>query len=49
MKRLKKKANNALTYEMELALLNLVSTNDGSSLIDLYNEIDHDCIYIAQL
>ena len=31
MKRLKKKANNDLNYEMELALVNLVFTNDGSS------------------
>ena len=45
MKRLKKKANNDLNYEMELALVNLVFTNDGSSLIDMYNEIDNDCFY----
>ena len=45
MKRLKKKANNDLNYEMELALVNLVFTNDGSSLIELYNEIDNDCFY----
>ena len=45
MKRLKKKANNDLNYEMELALVNLVFTNDGSSLIDMYNEIDQDCFY----
>ena len=45
MKRLKKKANNDLNYEMELALVNLVFTNDGSSLIDIYNEIDQDCFY----
>ena len=45
MKRLKKKANNDLNYEMELALVNLVFTNDGSSLIDIYNEIDNDCFY----
>ena len=45
MKRLKKKANNDLNYEMELALVNLVFTNDGNSLIDMYNEIDNDCFY----
>ena len=45
MKRLKKKANNDLNYEMELALVNLVFTNDGSSLIDMYNEIGQDCFY----
>ena len=45
MKRLKKKANKDLNYEMELALVNLVFTNDGSSLIDMYNEIGQDCFY----
>ena len=49
MKRLKKKANNDLNYEMELALVNLVFTNDGSSLIDMYNEIDNDCIYNGEV
>ena len=49
MKRLKKKANNDLNYEMELALVNLVFTNDGSSLIDMYNEIDQDCIYNGEV
>ena len=49
MKRLKKKANNDLNYEMELALVNLVFTNDGSELIDMYNEIDNDCIYNGEV
>ena len=49
MKRLQKKANNDLNYEMELALVNLVFTNDGSSLIDMYNEIDNDCIYNGEV
>ena len=49
MKRLKKKANNDLNYEMELALVNLVFTNDGSSLIELYNEIDNDCFYNGEV
>ena len=49
MKRLKKKANNDLNYEMELALVNLVFTNDGSSLIELYNEIDQDCFYNGEV
>ena len=49
MKRLKKKANNDLNYEMELALVNLVFTNDGSSLIDIYNEIDNDCFYNGEV
>ena len=49
MKRLKKKANNDLNYEMELALVNLVFTNDGSSLIDMYNEIDNDCFYNGEV
>lgn len=49
MKRLKKKANNDLNYEMELALVNLVFTNDGSSLIDMYNEIDQDCFYNGEV
>lgn len=45
MKRLKKKANNELNYEIELALVDLVFSNDGSNLIELYNEIDQDCFY----
>ena len=49
MKRLKKKANNDLNHEMELALVNLVFTNDGSSLIELYNEIDNDCFYNGEV
>ena len=49
MKRLKKKANNDLNYEIELALVNLVFTNGGSSLIDMYNEIDNDCIYNGEV
>ena len=49
MKRLKKKANNDLNYEMELALVNLVFTNDGSELIDMYNEIDNDCFYNGEV
>ena len=49
MKRLKKKANNDLNYEMELALVNLVFTNDGNSLIDMYNEIDQDCFYNGEV
>ena len=49
MKRLKKKVNNDLNYEMELALVNLVFTNDGSSLIDMYNEIDNDCFYNGEV
>lgn len=49
MKRLKKKANNDLNYEMELALVNLVFTNDGSSLIDMYNEINNDCFYNGEV
>ena len=49
MKRLQKKANNDLNYEMELALVNLVFTNDGSSLIDMYNEIDQDCFYNGEV
>lgn len=45
MKRLKKKANNELNYEIEMALVDLVFSNDGSNLIELYNEIDQDCFY----
>lgn len=45
MKRLKKKANSELNYEIEMALVDLVFSNDGSNLIELYNEIDQDCFY----
>lgn len=45
MKRLKKKANSELNYEIELALVDLVFSNDGNNLIELYNEIDQDCFY----
>lgn len=49
MKRLKKKANNELNYEIELALVDLVFSNDGSNLIELYNEIDSDCMYNGEV
>lgn len=45
MKRLRKKANSELNYEIEIALVDLVFSNDGSNLIELYNEIDQDCFY----
>lgn len=45
MKRLKKKANNELNYEIEMALVDLVFSNDGSNLIELYDAIDQDCFY----
>lgn len=45
MKRLKKKANSELNYEIEMGLVDLVFSNDGSNLIELYNEIDQDCFY----
>lgn len=45
MKRLKKKANSELNYEIEMALVDLVFSNDGSNLIELYNEIEQDCFY----
>lgn len=45
MKRLKKKANSELNYEIEMGLVDLVFSNDGSNLIELYNEIDNDCFY----
>lgn len=45
MKRLRKKANSELNYEIEMALVDLVFSNDGSNLIELYNEIDQDCFY----
>lgn len=45
MKRLKKKANSELNYEIEMSLVDLVFSNDGSNLIELYNEIDQDCFY----
>lgn len=45
MKRLRKKANSELDYEIEMALVDLVFSNDGSNLIELYNEIDQDCFY----
>ena len=49
MKRLKKKANNDLNYEMEMALVDLIFSNDGSNLIELYNEIDQDCFYNGEV
>mgnify|MGYP004490242055 FL=1 len=45
MKRLRKKANSELNYEIEMSLVDLVFSNDGSNLIELYNEIDSDCFY----
>lgn len=45
MKRLRKKANSELNYEIEMGLVDLVFSNDGSNLIKLYNEIDSDCFY----
>ena len=45
MRRLKKKANNELNCEIEMALVDLVFSNDGNNLIELYNEIDQDCFY----
>lgn len=45
MKRLRKKANSELNYEIEMSLVDLVFSNDGSNLIELYNEIDQDCFY----
>lgn len=45
MKRLRKKANSKLNYEIEMGLVDLVFSNDGSNLIELYNEIDQDCFY----
>lgn len=45
MKRLRKKANSELNYEIEMGLVDLVFSNDGSNLIELYNEIDSDCFY----
>lgn len=45
MKRLRKKANSELNYEIEMALVDLVFSNDESNLIELYNEIDQDCFY----
>lgn len=45
MKRLKKKANSELNYEIEMALVDLVFSNDGSNLIELYDAIDQDCFY----
>lgn len=49
MKRLRKKANSELNYEIEMALVDLVFSNDGSNLIELYNEIDSDCIYNGEV
>ena len=49
MKRLRKKANSELNYEIEAALVDLVFSNDGSNLIELYNEIDSDCIYNGEV
>ena len=49
VKRLKKKANSELNYEIELALVDLVFSNDGSNLIELYNEIDQDCFYNGEV
>lgn len=45
MKRLRKKANSELNYEIKMGLVDLVFSNDGSNLIKLYNEIDSDCFY----
>lgn len=45
MKRLRKKANSELNYEIEIALVDLVFSNDGSNLIELYDAIDQDCFY----
>lgn len=49
MKRLKKKANSELNYKIEMALVDLVFSNDGSNLIELYNEIDNDCMYNGEV
>lgn len=49
MKRLRKKANSELNYEIEMALIDLVFSNDGSNLIELYNEIDQDCFYNGEV
>lgn len=49
MKRLKKKANSELNYEIEMALVDLVFSNNGSNLIELYNEIDSDCMYNGEV
>ncbi len=49
MKRLRKKANSELNYDIELALVDLVFSNDGSNLIELYNTIDRDCIYNGEV
>ena len=49
MKRLIKKANSELNYEIEMALVDLVFSNDGSNLIELYNEIDQDCFYNGEV
>ena len=49
MKRLRKKANSELNYEIEAALVDLVFSNDGSNLIELYNEIDNDCMYNGEV
>lgn len=49
MKRLRKKANSELNYEIEMALVDLVFSNDGSNLIELYNEIDSDCMYNGEV
>lgn len=45
MKRLRKKANSELNYEIEMALVDLVFSNDGNNLIELYDAIDQDCFY----
>lgn len=48
MNRLKKIANADNCYEIEEALVNLIFTDDGSNLMDLYNEIandDPECLY----
>ena len=49
MKRLRKKANSELNYEIEMALVDLVFSNDGSNLIELYNKIDSDCMYNGEV
>ena len=49
MRRLKKKANSELNCEIEMALVDLVFSNDGNNLIELYNEIDNDCIYNGEV
>lgn len=48
MKRLRKKANIDNSYNIEEALVNLIFTNDGSNLVEMYNEVlsnDSDCLY----